>query len=345
MKKQIKISNSFVLDIKEIIGTARKEAVRSVEFYRVQMYWKLGERIFNEEQEGKERADYGSFLIKNLANEIEPEFGSGFSKRQLERSRQFYRKYPNASALRSQLNWFQYRQLIAISDKDKREYYELEIIRNCWNGRELERQINSQLFERLLLSNDKESVMAIARAEKIPMNPIEIIKDPMYLEFLGLEKKAHYYEHEFESSLIEHIQEFLLELGNGFSFVARQKRLLIEDDEFFVDLVFYNRLLRCFVVIELKTDKMTHQDLGQLQMYVNYYDRYEKLPDEKPTIGILLCPNKNSTVVKLTLPENSQVYASEYQLYLPEKELLKNKLDEWISEFEEKNIINEQNNE
>ena len=345
MKKQIKISNSFVLDIKEIIGTARKEAVRSVEFYRVQMYWKLGERIFNEEQEGKERADYGSFLIKNLANEIEPEFGSGFSKRQLSYCRQFYRTYPIVNALRSQLNWFQYRQLIAISDKDKREYYELEIIRNCWNGRELERQINSQLFERLLLSNDKESVMAIARAEKIPMNPIEIIKDPMYLEFLGLEKKAHYYEHEFESSLIENIQEFLLELGNGFSFVARQKRLLIEDDEFFVDLVFYNRLLRCFVVIELKTDKMTHQDLGQLQMYVNYYDRYEKLPDEKPTIGILLCPNKNSTVVKLTLPENSQVYASEYQLYLPEKELLKNKLDEWISEFEEKNIINEQNNE
>ncbi len=333
-EKQLIISNSFISDIKIIIGTARTEAIKSVEFYRVQMYWKLGERIFNEEQKGKERADYGSFLIKKLANEIEPEFGSGFSKRQLERSRQFYRIFSIASALRSQLNWFQYRQLISISDKDKREYYELETVKNCWNGRELERQINSQLFERLLLSNDKESVMAVARAEKIPVVPTEIIKDPMCLEFLGLEGKPHYYEKELESSLIEHIQDFLLELGNGFSFVARQKRILIEDDEFFVDLVFYIRLLRCFVVIELKTEKLTHQDLGQLQMYVNYYDRYEKLSDEKPTIGILLCPTKNSTIVKLTLPENSNVYASEYQLYLPKKELLKNKLDEWVSEFE-----------
>jgi len=299
------------------------------------MYWKLGERIFNEEQGGKDRADYGAFLIKNLAKELEPQFGTGFSRRQLERSRKFYREYPIASALRSQLNWFQYRTLISISDKDKREYYEFEAVKNGWNGRELERQINSQLYERLLLSNDKESVMAVAREEKIPTTATEIIKDPMYLEFLGLAQKSHYYEKELESSLIEHLQEFLLELGNGFTFVARQKRVLLEDDEFFADLVFYNRLLRCFVVIELKTEKLSHQDLGQLQMYVNYYDCYEKLPEENPTIGILLCPSKNHTVVELTLPKDSNIIASEYQLYLPKKELLENKLESWISEFEE----------
>jgi len=334
-KKQAIIAPSFVSDIKNIIDSSKSKAVRSVEFYRVQMYWKLGERIFNEEQGGKHRADYGSSLIKNLAKELEPLFGSGFSSRQLARSRQFYREYPIVSALRSQFNWFQYRTLIAISDKEKREYYELETLKNSWNGRELERQINSQLYERLLLSNDKESVMAVAREEKMPTTPTEIIKDPMYLEFLGLEQKPHYYEKELESALLEHIQEFLLELGNGFTFVARQKRLLLEDDEFFVDLVFYNRLLKCFVVVELKTNKMTHQDIGQLQMYVNYYDRYEKNEDENPTIGILLTPNKNHTVVELSLPKQSNLYASEYQLYLPKKEVLENNVEKWVEEFEE----------
>ena len=178
--------------------------------------------------------------------------------------------------------------------------------------------------------------MAIARKEKIPTLPEEIIKDPMYLEFLGLEQKPHYFEKDLETSLLEHIQDFLLELGNGFSFVARQKRLLIEDDEFFTDLVFYNRLLRCFVIIELKTNKITHQDIGQLQMYVNYYDRYQKLPEENPTIGILMCPQKNKTVVELTLPKDTTVYTSEYKLYLPKQDLLENKFEEWIREFEDK---------
>lgn len=333
--KQNIIATSFISDIKEIIDSSKNKAVKSVEFYRVQMYWKLGERIFNEEQAGKDRAKYGSFLIENLAKELEPQFGSGFSKRQLQRCRQFYKEYPIASALRAQFNWFQYRILISINDKEKREYYELEAIKNSWNGRELERQINSQLYERLLISNDKDSVMAVAREEKIPSKATEIIKDPMYLEFLGLEQKPHYYEKELESALLEHIQEFLLELGNGFTFVARQKRILLEDDEFFVDLVFYNRLLKCFVIVELKTNKMTHQDLGQLQMYVNYYDKYEKAKDENPSIGILLTPSKNHAVVELSLPKDSNVFASEYQLYLPKKELFENKIEEWLEEFEE----------
>jgi len=312
------LPTSFVQDIKTIIGQARTQAVRSVEFHRVEMYWKLGERIFTEEQQGKERADYGAYLIRGLASEIEPEFGSGFSVRTLEQSRQFYRTFPIANALRSQLNWTQYRTLIQIADNSKREYYELEAVKNAWNGRELERQINSGLFERLLLSNDKESVLAVARNQKLPELPHEIIKNPMILEFLGLERKPRYYEQDLEIALIGHLQQFLLELGNGFSFVARQKRLLLEDDEFFADLVFYNRLLRCFVVIEIKTNKITHQDIGQLQMYVNYYDRHEKLPDENPTVGILLCASKNNEMVKMALPENNRtILANQYKLYLP----------------------------
>jgi len=308
-------------DARQIIEDARKNAVRSVDFNRVLMYWNLGHRIFEEEQQGKKRADYGTYLTKELSRRLVPEYGSGFSIRQLELCRQFYRTYPIANTLRSQLNWSQYRMLIQIDDPDKREYYELESVNNAWTGRETGRQINSMLYERLLLSNDKESVLAVARKQRIPESPAEVIKDPMVLEFLGLHRESSYYEKDLEGAIISHITEFLLELGKGFSFVARQKRILLEDDEFFADLVFYNRLLRSFVVIELKTGELTHQDLGQLQMYVNYYDRYEKLPEENPTIGILLCTKKNDTVVRMTLPEdNKAILASEYKLYLPTTE-------------------------
>jgi predicted nuclease of restriction endonuclease-like (RecB) superfamily len=321
--------DAFVGEIRTIIDNARSAAIRSVDFNRVQMYWNIGRRIVEEEQHGKERADYGTYLIKNLAKELEPEYGSGFGVRQLEQSRQFYRTYPIANTLRSQLNWSQYRRLIQIEDPDKREYYELESVNGGWTARETERQINSMLYERLLLSNEKEKVLAVARNQRIPESPTEVIKDPMVLEFLGLERKAAYYEKDLESAIISHIAEFLLEMGKGFSFVARQKRILLEDDEFFADLVFYNRLLRCFVVVELKTGKLTHQDLGQLQMYVNYYDRCEKQEDENPTIGILLCSDKNDTVVKMALPEdNSTILASKYQLYLPTTEQLIKEIDE-----------------
>ena len=315
-------------EVREIIASARQNAVRSVDFCRVQMYWNIGKRILETEQAGRERAEYGTYLLKNLAKRLEPEYGSGFSVRQLEMCRQFYRTYPIANTVCSQLNWSQYKLLISIPDEYKREYYQLEAINNAWTKRELERQINSQLYERLLLSNDKETVLAIARKERTPQQPQEIIKDPMVLEFLGLERKSAYYEKDLEQALITHLQKFLLELGNGFTFVARQKRILIEDDEFFADLVFYNRLLRCFVVIELKTEKLTHQDLGQLQMYANYYDRVEKTPDENPTIGILLCTAKNDTVVKMSLPEdNTSILASQYQLYLPTHDQLKTEIE------------------
>ena len=319
---------SLIGEIKQIINDARAHAIRSVDFCRVQMYWAIGQRIVEKEQQGKERADYGTYLIKRLAQEIEPEYGSGFGERQLKFCRQFYKTYPKGNALRSQLNWSQYRMLIQISDPDKREYYELEAVNEGWTGRQLERQINSMLYERLLLSNDKESVLAVARKERTPETPQEIIKDPMVLEFLGLERKAAYYEKDLESAIISHIADFVLEMGKGFSFVARQKRLLLEDDEFFADLVFYNRLLRSFVVIEIKNHKITHQDLGQLQMYVNYYNRYEKQPDENPTIGILLCTEKNDTMVRLALPENNNtILASKYQLYLPTEEQLRTEIE------------------
>ncbi|WP_173475268.1 PDDEXK nuclease domain-containing protein [Fibrobacter succinogenes] len=264
MKSKEVISVKLVQDAKQIIETARENAVRSVDFCRVQMYWKLGKRIFEEEQHGKKRADYGAYIVKSLAEKLDAEYGSGFGIRQIERARQFFLLYPIASAVRTQLNWSQYKMLIAISDPDKREYYELEAVNNSWNGRELERQINSQLYERLLLSNDKESVLAVARKERIPETPQEVIKDPMVL--LGFENK---------------------------------------------------------------TGKITHQDIGQLQMYVNYHDRIEKLPDENPTIGILLCAGKNDSAVKMTLPEgNKTILATEYNLYLPTTEQLVGEINE-----------------
>ena len=327
-------------DLREIILNARKNAIRSVEFMRLMMYWHLGERIFVEEQREQNRADYGDYLIQNLSKELENEFGSGFSYTQLSRARKFYRTYPNANDLHPQLNWSQYRQLIAIEDNYKREYYELESANRAWTSRETERQINSLLYERLLISNDKERVLAVARKQRVPEKPTEIIKDPMYLEFLGLKREAEYYEKDIESALIQHMNEFLLELGNGFAFVARQKRILLEDDEFFADLVMYNRLLRCFVVIEIKTHKMTHEDLGQLQMYVNYYNRYEKLPDENSTVGILLCTAKNDLLAKITLPEdNTHILTSQYQLYLPSENDLLEEIKEVISYADKKESI------
>ena len=319
----MKLSQNLIHEIKSLIARAKEGAIRSVDHHRTVMYWHIGERIFKEEQQGKDRADYGNYLIKYLSEQLQPEFGSGFSYRQLELMRQFYRTFPIANSLRSQLSWTHYRLLLRIDNEDKREYYIAETVKNNWSVRQMERQINSQLFERLLLSNDKESVLAIARNEVIPTNPNEIIKDPLVLEFLGLKRESAYYEKDFEQAIITNLQDFLLELGNGFSFVARQKRIHLDGDEFFIDLVFYNRLLQCFVLFEIKTHKLTHEDLGQLQMYVNYYDRVEKVAHEKPTIGILLCADKNDAVVKYSLPENNNsILASQYQLYLPTEEQL-----------------------
>lgn len=331
------LETNFVHEIKSLIAGAKANAVRAVDYQRTLLYWHIGERIFNEEQQGKDRADYGNYLIKYLSEQLQPEFGSGFSYRQLELMRQFYRTFPITNSLRSQLSWTHYRILLRIDNEDKREYYITETVKNNWSVRQMERQINSQLFERLLLSNDKESVLAVARNEKLPESPHEIIKDPMILEFLGLRRESAYYEKDLEQAIITHLQDFLLELGNGFSFVARQKRIHLDGDDFFVDLVFYNRLLQCFVIFEIKTHKLTHEDLGQLQMYVNYFDRIEKVEHEKPTIGILLCADKNNAVVKFSLPENNKtILASQYNLILPTEEQLLNEIKKEIEIFKNK---------
>jgi len=329
-------NQSIIPDIKAIIANSRENAIRAVDNERTLMYWTIGKRIFEEEQEGKERADYGTYLIKYLAEQLQPEYGSGFSYRQLNWYRQFYRTFPIVSALRTQLSWTQYKFLLSIDNQEKREFYIAESVKNNWTSRQLERQINSSLYERLLMSSDKESVLAVAKNKKLPSDAREIIKDPMYLEFLGLKREAAYYEKDLEQAILTHLQEFLLEIGNGFSFVARQKRIHIDGDEFFADLVFYNRLLQCFVLIEIKTHKLTHQDIGQLQMYVNYYDRIEKNKNENPTIGILLCANKNDGVVKFTLPEsNKSIIASQYQLYLPTEQQLLEEVNKELANFED----------
>ena len=335
MEKNISIRNAFLNQIRNIIAEAQEKAVRAVDFQRVLMYWNIGKTIFEEEQQGQERAEYGTYLIKHLSMELEPEYGTSFSVRQLERCRQFYKEFPIASALRTQFSWTHYKLLLPLENNGKREFYLAEAARNNWTARQLERQINSQLYERLLLSNDKERVLAVAQGEQKPEKATDIIKDPMYLEFLGLKREAAYYEKDLEQAIITHLQEFLLEIGNGFTFVARQQRIHLDGDDFFADLIFYNRLLRCFVIIELKTHKLTHQDLGQLQMYVNYYDRTQKLPDENPTIGILLSAEKNNAVVKFTLPEdNKTILASQYKLYLPSEEVLKQELIKELKELE-----------
>lgn len=324
-------NSSLITDIRTIILDARNKAIRQVDHERTLMYWHIGKRIFEEEQQGKDRADYGHYLTKFIAEQLEPEYGSGFSKRQVELFRQFYRTFPIANTVYSQLNWSQYKILIRIDNQDKIAFYKAETVKNNWTVRQLERQIHSNLWERLLLSNDRANVLAIAREEKQMSDVKEIIKDPMYLEFLGLHREPSFYEKDMEQAIITHLHHFLLELGNGFAFVARQKRLHIEGDDFFIDLVFYNRLLRCFVIIEIKTKKLTHQDIGQLQMYVNYYDRFEKRDFENPTIGILLCAEKNNAVVKISLPEdNRTIIASEYKLYLPTEQQLMEEVNKEI---------------
>ena len=326
--------NLVLDDIRKIIAQARERAVRSVNHELTLMYWQIGQIIVEEEQNGASRAGYKAYLLKNLSEQLVAEFGQGYSRRQLELFRQLYLTFPIANALSSQLTWTHYKLLVRLDDPGKREFYMAEAMKNAWSVRQMERQINSMLYDRLLLSQDKESVLAVAKGEVGPTKPHEIIKDPTVLEFLGLKPQATYYESDLEEAIITHLQEFLLELGNGFSFVARQKRIILNGDEFKIDLVFYNRLLQCFVLFDIKIDKITHQDLGQLQMYVNYYDRDIKAGFENPAIGVLLCADKNDVVVRYSLPEdNQQVFASKYLLHLPTESQLKEEVRKELDKF------------
>ena len=292
-------------------------------------YFEIGKRIVEEEQKGKSRADYGKALLKNLSIELTKEFGKGFSVDNLENMRRFYLVYSKSETVsrKFELSWSHYIFLSRIKNEDERNFYEIEAIKNNWSLRELKRQFDSALFERLALSKDKQKVKELSQKGQVIQSPKDLIKEPYVLEFLGLEEKSYYSESELEQKLIDKLEHFLLELGRGFTFVARQKRFSFDEEHFRVDLVFYNRLLRCFVLIDLKIGKLKHQDIGQMMMYVNYFDRFEKTEDENPTIGIILCKDKNETLVELTLPKNSQIFASKYQTILPNKEELKKLLE------------------
>jgi predicted nuclease of restriction endonuclease-like (RecB) superfamily len=289
-------------------------------------YFEIGRMIVEEEQKGELRANYGKQIIKTLSVKLTKDFGQGFSMRNIEQMRQFYIAYsiPQTVSAEFKLSWSHYLILMRISDENERRFYEVESIKNNWSLRELKRQLNSALYTRLSISKDKNQILELSTKGQIIEKPTDVIKDPYVLEFLGLEEKSSYSENELEQKLIDKLEHFLLELGTGFTFVARQKRITFEEKHFRVDLVFYNRLLKCFVLIDLKIGELKHQDIGQMQMYVNYYDREIKLEDESRTIGIILCQDKSESVVKYTLPENNeQIFASKYLTVLPSQEMLK----------------------
>lgn len=346
------INKNFLQDITELLNTARKQAKTAVNVSMVYAYYEIGRRIYEEEQQGKERADYGKYLLRELSDYLLEEFGKGFSVTNLKQMRKFYLTYaddsisqtvsdqfPNLPTVSSGrkffLSWSHYLKLMRISDVNERHFYEIEAVKNDWSLSELKRQFNSALYERLVLSMDKDKVSRLVTEGQMVEKPEDAVKDPYVLEFLGLPELSQYSETELETRIIDHLQKFLLELGTGFAYIGRQVRFTFNEEHFRVDLVFYNRLLRCFVLFDLKIGELKHQDIGQMQMYVNYYDRKVKLEDENPTIGIVLCKDKNNAVVEMTLPENNtQIFASKYQTVLPSKEELKRLLEEQNNELD-----------
>lgn len=354
----------LITEVRHLIASARRAAATTVNTLQVLTNFEIGRRIVEHEQKGERRAGYGDELIKILSIRLTSEFGKGFSKANLEYMRRFYLEWRHRDPRIAQkpsgrfievrsiaqkasgqlgpaqggqskfvnpfaLTWSHYVLLLTIRDSDERSFYEIEATREGWSIPELKRQVAASLYERLALSRDKKGIRKLATEGQIIARPEDILKEPYTLEFLGLAEQANYSESDLEQAIIDRIEQFLLELGKGFLFEARQRRFTFDEDHYFVDLVFYNRLLRCYVLLDLKVDKLTHQDLGQMQMYVNYFDRHVKLLEENPTIGILLSKRKKDAIVELTLPKDANIHAREYKLYLPSKELLKKKLLEW----------------
>lgn len=322
----IELKKDIYEEIRGLLKSARENIVSTINSTMAKTYFLIGKRIVEEEQNGEKRAEYGEELVKNLSLKLTKEFGKGFSKTNLKQMKSFYIAYRKGQTLSDQfrLSWSHYLILMRMENLDERNFYEIEAIENNWSLRELRRQIDSALYERLVLSRDKEKVKSLALKGQIIEKPEDIIKDPYILEFLGLDERSNYSENELETAIINNLEKFIMELGKGFLFQGRQVRFTFDEEHYFVDLVFYNRLLKCFVLIDLKIGKLKHQDLGQMQMYVNYYDRYVKLDDENKTIGIIICRDKNDTLVKMTLPEdNQQIFASRYMTVLPSKEEFK----------------------
>lgn len=315
----------FYEAVADLLRNARSNAYRAVNFVMVEAYWNIGRMIVEEEQQGQERAEYGAFVIKNLSLRLTEEFGKGFSEQSLRNFRQFFFCFPIRSTLRSELAWSHFKLLIRVENEAARAYYTAEAASQNWSTRALERQINSLYYERLLMSRDKSPVIDEMREKTAPLTPTpqDFIKDPYVLEFLGIKDNPHFREQELEQAIIDQLQAFMLELGRGFAFVARQQRISTETKDFFVDLVFYNFLLKCFVLIDLKNGELTHQDIGQMDLYVRIYEDTIKGSDDNPTVGIILCTEKDQTVVRYSaLNESSQLFASKYRLYLPSEEEL-----------------------
>lgn len=350
-KKEIPpVNRDFLQGVSEVLAKARKNAKTAVNLSMVYAYFEIGRMIVEEEQQGANRAAYGKQILKELSIYLTKIYGKGFSVTNLKQMRQFYLAYANdqigqtlsdqfknlptvSTGRKFYLSWSHYLKLMRIDNIEERHFYEIESVKNDWSLSELKRQFNSALYERLLLSTDKKEVYRLALEGQKAETPRDIVKDPYILEFLGLPEAPSYSETEMESRIINHLQQFLLELGTGFAFMGRQKRFTFDEEHFMVDLVFYNRLLRCFVLFDLKIGELKHQDIGQMQMYVHYYDRMVKLADENPTIGIILCKDKNNAVVEMTLPEdNSQIFASKYETVLPSKEALQQLLQEQITD-------------
>lgn len=358
-------ASAFFENVARIIEQARAFVGRTADLTMCVTYFEIGRMIVEEEQGGKARAEYGKGLLMGLSAFLSERIGKGFSESTLRNARKFYQVYaPSiqqtlfAESQKGQslsaffekpqkqqilfgesypftLGWSHYLILMRIENEHERRFYEIEAARQQWTCRQLQRQYGSSLYERLGLSRDKDKVLRLANEGQTIEKPRDVLKNPLVLEFLGIDEKAEYSETDLESAIINKLSHFLLELGKGFLFEARQKRFTFDEDHFIVDLVFYNRLLQCYVLVDLKTGKLKHQDLGQMQMYVNYFDRFVKTDKETPTVGILLCKEKNDNIVELTLPEDSNIYASAYSLYLPDKALLQRKLAEWVEEFEE----------
>jgi len=325
-KEKTNIQTDFYSKVADLLKEARKSVVQTVNKTMVYTYFEIGRMIVEEEQKGKERAQYGKRIIEELSKRLQAEFGKGFSQRNLEQMRRFYLIYSKTQTPSAEFNlsWSHYLKLMRIDNEDERKYYEIEAYSNNWSLRELQRQFDSALYERLVLSRDKKAVKELSEKGQIIENPRDTIKDPYILEFIGIPENSQYSETELEQKIIDKLEHFLLELGKGYAFIGRQVRFTFDEKHFRVDLVFYNRLLQCFVLIDLKIGEINHQDLGQMQMYVNYYDRFVKLDTENKTIGIVLCKDKNDTVVEITLPENNeQIFASKYQTVLPSKKELK----------------------
>ena len=326
--------NHIFDNIKELVISSRNKVYSVVNTEMLNLYWNIGKAIMDIQQ-GDERANYGDYVLEKLSEKLTVEFGKGFSKRNLERMRKFYIYFPIATTLSSQLSWSHYLELLKIEEEPKRKFYMHECINSRWSVRELQRQRNSLLYERLLLSTDKKSVLELAKNGQVLRNSKDLVKDPFVLEFLDIKENTRYLESDLEKNILEHLKEFLLELGKGFTYVGNQVRLTLEEDHFYPDLVFYNRLLKCFVIIDLKIGKVTHQDIGQMQMYVHYYDREIKQEEENSTVGILLSTTKNETVVKYTLPEdNKNIFSTTYQLHLPTEQELITAVEEEKKNFE-----------